>query len=215
MSKALTALKVAFYLVVIGGAALWGWTLYETRGKWSYRLAGRPTISYVPPYTLHIEVPLEIFDPAGPVTAKLVYYKIYINGEPAGTGLIPYIDLHKGWNNLTVTLDLDISRTTCGLAHALAHGENVTITVKGYAMVDIKTLGGLTWRTITIPYNIKAKQVETPQIGQPAQALLQLYDTICTNPTSLTGQAQQGIQQIINTIQQLVNQTTTPTPPTP
>jgi hypothetical protein len=219
LSKVITALKVAFYLVVIGGAAAWGWTLYETRGEWSYRLAGRPTVSYVPPYTLRVDVPLEVYDPAGPVMAKLVYYNVYINGEQAGTGLIPYISLHKGWNNLTVTVNLDLSRISCGLAHALANGENLTVTVKGYAMIDIKTLGGLTWRTITVPYSIDAKQVQTPQIGQPARALLKIYDTICTSPSSLasqTGQGiQQGVQQLINSLQQLLNQTITPTPPTP
>ncbi len=184
-SKALLALKVIFYLVVIAGVALWAYGLYETRGEWSYRIAGAPEASYTPPYTLHVAVPLQVYDPAGPVTAKLVYYEVYINGYPAGEGLIPYINLEKGWNNMTISVDIDLSRASCGLAHALASNENITIRVKGYAMVDIKTFGGLTFKTITVPFDKVAKNVAAPKLGSPASDLLKIYDAICSNPQIL------------------------------
>ena len=221
-SKALLVLRVIVYLIIIGGAALWGYGLYKTRGQWSYRLSGRPAMNYEPPYTLKVTVPLEIYDPAGPVMAKLVYYQVYINGYPAGSGLIPYVHLVKGWNNLTVTTEVDLSQVTCGLAHALAQGENVTITVKGYAMVDIKTVGGLTWKTITVPFSKEAGQVETPQLSGPARLLIGFYDRLCgatpANATAPPGGSWTSAITILSNITSITSIITNPTsqlPPLP
>jgi hypothetical protein len=181
-SRIITALKVLLYLFLITGVLLYFAGLYQSRGEWKAEVSRAPSGSYEPPYTLNINIPLSIYDPDGTVTAKLIYYKLYIEGYPAGDGLIPYLKLKHGWNNITISAKIDLSRTTCGLAKALHEKNNVTIRVAGYAMIDLRVLGRFTWKTVTVPFNFTAREVSVPEIGEPAATFLGVYSYYCDHP---------------------------------
>ncbi len=180
--RVLSLVKNIFYVVVIVGVVLWLYGLYVTSGEWRIEAEGAPYVGLKSPRVLHVGVPLKIYNPDGDVMAKMVYYRVYINGEYAGDGFIPYLDLPSGWSEHRVEVDIDLSKAGCGVAKALDSGENITITLQGYAMIDLKTFGGLTWKTITVPYNLTAAEVPPPSLDEETGAFIHLLLIACEKP---------------------------------
>jgi len=185
-SKLVSTLRLIVYLIVIVGAALYLYGLYESRGEWRYEIGGAPRVSFVSPTVVSIEVPLRIYNPAGDVSAKLVYYQVYLNNVRVGDGLIPYLTLPHGWSNRTFKVTVDILDLGCGGVDALLKGK-ATVKVSGYAMVDIKTFGGLTWKTITVPFNTTAREARVPPVPEESKPALEAIAAMCKLAHSTPG----------------------------
>jgi len=186
--------RIIFTLVIVVGAILYLYGLYVSSKDWRVEAGGVPEVGMAGYRTIRVSVPVDVYNPDGEVMAKLVYYRIIINGELAGDGLIPYLHLPSGWSTHTVTAEIDLARTGCGIAKALAEGDNITVRIEGYAMIDIKTIGGITWRTITVPYNITAGEVQAPVLDEKTRTFLQLLLLICDAPEQLADIA--GLPQL-------------------
>ncbi len=180
-------IRYAIYALIIVGVLLYGYSLYRSAGEWKVELADTPRVGLESPRVVSVRVPLRIFNPDGEVMAKLVYYRVYIEGYYAGDGFVPYLHLPSGWSEHVFTVEVDMSRASCGLAQALVEGSNATVRVEGYAMVDLKTFGGLTWRTVTLPFNYTATQVPLPQLDAATRSLLQLYLYACNHSDTILG----------------------------
>lgn len=174
-----STVKNAIYLVVIVGVAVYLYQLYVTAGQWQVELSDMPKIGLESPTQLKVTVPVKVYNPADRVFARLVYYKVYVEGYYAGDGLIPYLDLPPGWSEHRVSVVIDLDRVGCGLAKALSSKSNVTVEVQGYLMVDLKAFGVVTWKTVTLPFNATAAEVEVPALSEQAASLLSLYTLIC------------------------------------
>jgi len=177
--------RLAFYAILLAGLVVYLVGLYESSGEWRAELADTPRVGLRSPRVVGVEVPLRIYNPDGDVMAKLVYYRVYINGYYAGDGFMPYLHLPSGWSEHVVRLEVDLSRASCGLAQALASGGNATVRVEGYAMVDLKVFGRFTWKTVTLPFNLTATQVQLPQLDPATRGLLELYLYACNNSASI------------------------------
>ncbi|BEP18369.1 hypothetical protein PYJP_17210 [Pyrofollis japonicus] len=152
MGKAMSALKAIFYLVVIAGIAFFIVDLYYTRSGWSTSLAEKPEIQ--PQGTnIRINLVLDIYNPShSEVRAKLVWYSIYLDNEYVGEGLKPYLDLKPGHNKVRLSVTIDTLRLPCAVAEALSKG-NVTVSVKGYAIITLMLFGKVGYKDITVPIN--------------------------------------------------------------
>ena len=186
-ARVFSYIRYAIYALIIVGVVLYGYSLYRSAGEWKIELADTPRVGLESPRVVSVRVPLRIFNPDGEVMAKLVYYRVYIEGYYAGDGFVPYLHLPSGWSEHVFTVELDVSRVSCGLAQALVEGSNATVRVEGYAMVDLKTFGGLTWKTITLPFNYTATQVPLPQLDAATRSLLQLYLYACNHSDTILG----------------------------
>ena len=186
-ARVFSYIRYAIYALIIVGVVLYGYSLYRSAGEWKVELADTPRVGLESPRVVSVRVPLRIFNPDGEVMAKLVYYRVYIEDYYAGDGFVPYLHLPSRWSEHVFTVELDVSRASCGRARALAEGSNATVRVEGYAMVDLKTFGGLTWRTVTLPFNYTATQVPLPQLDAATRSLLQLYLYACNHSDTILG----------------------------
>ncbi|MCE4619610.1 MAG: hypothetical protein F7C33_01145 [Desulfurococcales archaeon] len=182
-----SAIRTTILVLILIGVAIYLYGLYETRGEWRVEASGTPRVGLESPRVLHVEVYVKIHNPTKPVVAKLVYYRVYLDGYYAGDGFIPYLKLPHGDSVHKITLSLDLSRASCGLAKALEKGGTLRVRVAGFAMVDLKTWGGFTWRTVTVPFNVTAGQVNTPQLDPATRAFLGLYTYVCDHPDLVYG----------------------------
>ena len=180
-------IKTLVYMVIIAGVALYGYRLYASMDDWKVEPYGAPRAWFKTPRVLSVDMYLRIHNPDGEVSAKLVYYRVYIQGEYAGDGLIPYLKIPSGTSVQKVPVELDLSRVGCGVARALVGEENLTLRVTGYAMVDLKTWGGLTWKTITLPFNFTIANLEMPDMSDTTKGFLILYSYVCTHPNDIIG----------------------------
>ena len=177
--RLLALAKYAFYAVIIVGVLVYLYDLYSTMDQWKAELSDRPRLGLVGPARLNAEFYVRVYNPDGDVFAKLVYYRVYINGYYAGDGFIPYLSLPSGWSEHKIGVEIDLSRASCGVARALSSGEDLTVRLEGYAMVDLKAFGRIPWRTVTVPFNVTAAQVEPPPLDDATRALLRLYVLAC------------------------------------
>jgi hypothetical protein len=209
-ARLFSLVKYSVYTLIIVGVIVYGVELYRTAGEWRVELADTPRVGLESPRVLSVSVPVRIFNPDGDVMARLVYYRVYIEGYYAGDGFVPYLHLPSGWSEHVFRLTIDLSRAGCGLAQALSSGSNVTVHVEGYAMVDLKAFGKLTWRTLTIPFNYTAANVQLPQLDPATRSLLALYIYACNNSSTLI----QAIERLANLTSSLGG-ATPPTAPLP
>ncbi len=179
--KILMAAKALFYIFLLVGVTLYLVGLYESRGEWKIELAGAPNVGVSGPTLLTVNIPVKIYDPDGPVTAKLVYYRLYVNNEYAGDGFTPYLDLKPGWTEHRFRVDIDVSKVGCGVATALSKGQPVEMRVEGYAMVDLKAFGKIPWKTVTVPFNYTVENVSIPTLPLGARSMLEISLYVCNN----------------------------------
>ncbi|KSW11793.1 hypothetical protein CF15_03025 [Pyrodictium occultum] len=173
-------IKNIIYVIIVIGVALYVYKLYTTSHGWRAELVDVPRIGLASPTQLRISLLVKIYNPSGEqVLARLVYYKVYIQGYYAGDGLIPYLALPPGWSEHRLTLVLDVDKAGCGIAKALATRRNVTVTLQGFAMVDLKAFNTITWKIVTLPFNITVANVNVPKLSSQAAAILQLYTLVC------------------------------------
>ncbi len=191
-----TYLRLAVYALLIIGVIVYVVGLYSSMDEWRVEPAGPPRLGVQAPPVMIVEAPIRIYNPDGNVLARMVYYKVYINGYYAGDGFIPYLRLQHGWSEHTIRLEVDLSRAGCGLAKALSTGENLTVRVEGLAMVDLKAFGKIPWRTVTVPFNTTAYEVPPPSLDPATRSILQLTVYLCNNS-----------QRIITLLQSLQNAT--------
>lgn len=180
-----STVKNVIYLIVIVGVAVYLYQLYVTADQWQVEVSDMPKIGLESPTQLRVTVPVKVYNPADRVFARLVYYRVYVEGYYAGDGLIPYLDLPPGWSEHKVSLVIDLDRVGCGLAKALSSKSNVTVEVQGYLMVDLKAFGVVTWKTVTLPFNVTAAEVEVPTLSEQAASLLSLYTLVCDEAPKL------------------------------
>lgn len=184
--KILGALKTLFYIIVLAGVALYLYGLYVASGEWRVEPEGLPHLGFEGPRVLVVGGNVRVYNPDGPVTAKLVYYRIYVEDQLAGDGLVPYLDLPSGWSTHRLEVKVDLARVGCGLAEALLEGGNVTVRARGYAMVDVKTWGGLTWKTVTVPFDVVLGEAGVPSLDPASKTLLEFIVGLCRGPGNLT-----------------------------
>jgi len=173
-------------IIIIVGAVVYLYGLYVASKDWRVELAGVPEVGLAGYRSVSVEVPVRIYNPDGEVLAKLVYYRVYIEGEYAGDGFIPYLSLPSGWSEHVVRAEIDLARAGCGVSRALAEGGTISVRLEGYAMVDIKTIGGLTWKTVTVPFNVSAAEVEAPALDDKTRAFIRVFLLICDAPEQLS-----------------------------
>ena len=178
--------KTLFYVVVFVGVALYLYGLYAASGEWRVEPASAPYVGLRSPRVLEVGGEVNIYNPDGPVMAKLVYYRVYVEDEYVGDGLVPYLDLPSGWSTHRFSVTVDVARLGCGVAEALLSGDNVTVRVEGYAMVDVKTWGGLTWKTLTVPFNVVLGEARVPELDPATRSLLQFIVGLCEYPGNST-----------------------------
>jgi len=186
IGTALSWARTIATIIIIVGAILYLYGLYVASKDWRVELNGVPEVGVAGYRSISIEVPVKIYNPDGEVLAKLIYYRIYIDGEYAGDGFIPYLSLPPGWSEHVVQAEIDLARAGCGVSKALAEGGTISVRLEGYAMIDIKTFGGLTWRTVTVPFNVSAGEVEAPVLDDKTRTFVQLFLLICEAPDQLS-----------------------------
>ncbi len=201
----MAAVKYTIYLVIIIGVIVYLVGVYQHMDEWDAQLSGTPQVSPIGPTALHLEIPVKIYNPDGDVLARLVYYKVYVEGYYAGDGFIPYLDLKSGWSEHIFKVDLDLSRAGCGLAKALQAGSELTVRVEGYAMVDLKAFGIIPWKTVTVPFNVTATNVTLPGLPAEARAFLALTSYVCDHSGD--------VMSLIQLLEQTVSTSNLTTPP--
>lgn len=213
-------IKNAVYAIIIIGVILYVAELYFTANQWSASPAGIPSISFESPTVIRVTVPVEVYNPSDRVTAKMIYYRVYVEGYYVGDGFIPYLDLPHGKSTHNISLSIDLWKAGCGLSKALLSNSNVTVEVNGFLMVDLRAFGVITWKTVTIPIHV-SQEVAVPQLPMEAKALLTLEQAVCSGALSpsKTWIGQYGnsttslIQEIIQTIMNTTNATHTHSSP--
>ncbi len=176
-SRILGTVKTVFYIILILGVAVYLYDINRAAGEWTVEV-GRPEIYPAGITSVEMRIPLEIYNPSDKIMAKMIYYRIYVNDYYVGDGFQPYLDLPPGWSNHTLQFRVDLTRVGCGLASTLSEASNLTVELRGYAMVDLYIFGKVPWRTITVSFDKEVAGVETPSLGEAARAL-ELVNTMC------------------------------------
>ncbi len=184
-SRRISLIKDIIYLIILIGIVLYGYSLYKSVGEISIEASGAPKVWFKAPTVLLIDQEVVVHNPGVEASAKLVYYRVYIEGEYVGDGFIPYLVIPTGDSRHKLHLEVDLSRLSCGLAKAIESGRNITVSIAGYMMVDLKTWGGITWKTITLPFNTTPAVVSLPELPGEARAFLKLYTYVCTHSEDL------------------------------
>ncbi len=184
--KVITALKVIFYVIVIIGIVVYALDLYTSRGRWSASLQRPPEVSVQPPSTLNVLVDLNVYNPShGKVVVRDLWYNIYINNYFVGEGFKPYVVLFPGNNTLRLSTSIDLSRFPCPLAETFYNGENMTISVSGYAIANVMLFGKLSFRSVMVPFNVTAKEIKVPKLPEVTRSLLYVYIYYCQHSSEI------------------------------
>jgi len=182
--RALRVLKALLYATIVAGIVFFAVDLYTTQSGWRVELAGPPRVTPLGA-VVEIEAPLSIYNPShSRVVAKLLWYSVYLGGEPVGQGLIPYLVLNPGPNRVSVDLKLDIVHMPCAAVENLANRGEIDISVKGYAMVTVMLFGRLGYRDIVVPFNTTAYRVKVP-LPPASRAALRIAAAMCSAASSL------------------------------
>jgi len=182
LSRLFKILQAIFYLVVVSGAVFFIADLYLSRGDWSVDIAAPPRVNPMG-VSLEVTVPLLVHNPSSSdVTAKLVWYNVYMNGEPIGQGLIPYLRLRPGDNRVDVTVRVDILRLPCAVIDALAEEGRVYVGASGYAMFTLMLFGRIGYRDLTVPFNTTIYELGV-QLDPASRSALKLASLLCRAAT--------------------------------
>ena len=180
--KALTALKVAFYLVIILGLVVFAVDLYVSRASWSFSLKEAPKVSVEPPGTLILEMDLNVHNPShSKVFLRNLWFVIYVNGYFVGEGFKPYVVLNPGNNTVVIKTNIDLTRLPCPVAEALYNQEALSVNISGYVVADLMVFGKYSFRSVTVPFNINVENLEPPRLPSASRSLLNVYVYYCTH----------------------------------
>jgi len=183
--RLLSLARLAVTLFLLAGVAVYLVGLYNSMGEWRVEAAEPPRVGVAAAGVVRFDLPVRVYNPDGDVMASLVYYRVYVNGFYVGDGFIPYLELPSGWSEHVISLEVDVSRLGCGVARALGYGENLTLTLTGYANVELKAFGVIPWRTVTVPFNVTLGEAEAPQLDPATRAMLRLYVYLCENSDTI------------------------------
>ncbi len=174
------ALRIIIYLVILVGIACWIYDLYTMRSEWRASLVDMPRIEYsLPTYaTIHLDV--DVYNPShSKVRARFVWYSIYVENQFVGEGFEPYIELRPGHNVLHLDAKIDLSRLPCPVLEALYEGRNVTVSIRGYAVIDLMLFGVVSYKQLLVPFNKTVEELEPPTIPEHVKDALKLYVYLC------------------------------------
>ncbi len=171
--------KAAFYAFIIIGVVVYLAGLYSSLDEWRVEPAAPPRIGVEAFPVVKIEAPVRVYNPDGDVTARLVYYRVYVNGYYAGDGFIPYLRLSGGWSEHVLEVKVDVARLGCGVAKALSGGGKIRVRVEGYAVVDLKAFGVVPWRSVTVPFNASLGEAEAPRLDPATRSAAALIAYAC------------------------------------
>jgi len=183
--RLLSMARLAVTLFLLAGVAVYLVGLYNSMGEWRVEAAEPPRVGVAAVGVVRFDLPVRIYNPDGDVLASLIYYRVYVNGFYVGDGFIPYLELPSGWSEHVITVEVDVSRLGCGVARALGSGENLTVTLAGYASIELKAFGVIPWRTVTAPFNVTLGEAEAPQLDPATSAMLSLYVYLCENSDTI------------------------------
>ena len=196
VSKIVSILKIMFYVVVIFGLVTYGYGLYVSSNDWRIEVEGVPRIDYVSASEVKITTTLNIYNPSrNNVKLYNVWYSIYIDNYYIGEGFIPYVNLRPGNNKINTSITIEILDLPCNVARALSNDNTINITVKGYAVFQLKLYGKINYKQLTVSFNKTIRNIEFPDAPSGANEMLRLLVTVCDSPhdivTIITGMGSQ------------------------
>ncbi|MCE4608895.1 MAG: hypothetical protein F7C36_00735 [Desulfurococcales archaeon] len=186
VSSIISYLKLAFYIVVIFGLITYGYGLYVSSKDWKIEVVGVPRIDYVSPSEVKVTSMLEIYNPSGDtMTLYNVWYSIYIDNYYVGEGFLPYVILDPGDNRINTSITIDILDLPCNVARALSSDNTINITVKGYAVFQLKLYGKINYKQLTVSFDRTINDVEFPDAPPGASEMLRLIVAVCDSPQDI------------------------------
>ncbi|MEB3759682.1 MAG: hypothetical protein GSR72_06880 [Desulfurococcales archaeon] len=186
VSKIISILKVMFYIVVVFGLVTYGYGLYVSSNDWRITVDGVPRIDYVSGPEVKITTTLDIYNPSGNnVNLYNVWYSVYIDNYYVGEGFMPYVILHPGNNKINTSITIEILDLPCNVARALSNNDTINITVKGYAVFQLKLYGKINYKQLTVSFNKTISNVEFPNAPPAADEMLRLLVTVCDSPQDI------------------------------
>jgi len=186
-SRVLSKVKYLIYIVIVFGLIVYLYSVSSSISRWVIEPSSIPEIMPQGVSGIKIDMIFRVYNPGERVTAKLVYYRIYIDGNYVGDGFIPYLNLDHGWSEHRVIAYIDLTRVGCGTTEAILRGGGVNISIAGYAMVDIYLFGKIPWRSVTIPFNKTLANINVPRLDENSISVIKFYDLICRNGPKIIG----------------------------